>query len=62
MDGVGGWRFAASETDDGAILTVLVPASDAAKLRGLGFIGVMARGMHHQMHHMMIARGQNPHQ
>ncbi len=62
MDGVAGWRFAVSETDAGAVLTVLVPAGDTSKLRGLGFIGVMARGMHHQMHHMMIARGQNPHQ
>jgi len=62
MDGVGGWRFTASETDAGAILTVLAPASDAGKLRGLGFIGVMTRGMHHQMHHLMIARGENPHQ
>jgi len=59
MNGVGGWRFAASETDAGAVLTVLAPARDAAKLRGLGFIGVMTRGMHHQMHHLMIARGEN---
>ena len=62
MNGVGDWKFAASETDVGAILTVLVPPGDAAKLRGLGFIGVMTRGMHHQMHHLMIARGENPRQ
>ncbi len=61
MNGVDGWRFIASETDDGADLTVLVPAKDANKLRGLGFIGVMTRGMHHQMHHLMIARGEHPH-
>jgi hypothetical protein len=61
MDGVDGWKFAASQTDDGAVLTVLAPARDAAKLRGLGFIGVMTRGMHHQMHHLMIARGDKPH-
>ncbi len=61
MNGVDGWRFASSEADDGAILTVLVPAKDINKLRGLGFIGVMTRGMHHQMHHLMIARGENPH-
>ena len=28
----------------------------------LGFIGVVTRGMHHQMHHLMLARGENPHQ
>ncbi len=62
MNGVGGWKFTASATDSGAILTVLTPAKDVGKLRGLGFMGVMTRGMHHQMHHLMIARGENPHQ
>jgi len=61
MDGVDGWRFQAVATDDGADLTVLVPAKDLAKLQALGFIGVMTRGMHHQMHHLMIARGEHPH-
>ena len=61
MNGVGDWKFTASMTDTGAILTVLVPAKDSAKLIGLGFIGVMTRGMHHQMHHLMLARGQDPH-
>jgi hypothetical protein len=40
---------------------VLPPDKDAAKLRGLGFFGVLALGMHHQAHHLMIARGQSPH-
>jgi hypothetical protein len=62
MNGVGGWKFAASDTDSGATLTVLTPAKDAGRLRGLGFIGVMTHGMHHQMHHLMLARGENPHQ
>ena len=61
MNGAGGWTFTASETDSGAILSVLTPAKDVPKLRGLGFLGVMTRGMHHQMHHLMIARGENPH-
>lgn len=61
MNGVGGWRFEASEIEGGASLAVLVPAKDTMKLRGLGFIGVMTHGMHHQQHHMMIARGDNPH-
>ena len=62
MNGTGGWAFAASMTDTGATLTVQTPAQDAAKLQALGFIGVLTRGMHHQMHHLMIARGGNPHQ
>lgn len=61
MDGAGGWRMSAAATDDGASLTVIVPPQDATKLRALGFIGVLTRGMHHQMHHLMIAKGENPH-
>jgi hypothetical protein len=61
MDGVGGWRFAAKVIDTGAELTVAVPPADLQKLRGLGFIGVTTRGMHHQEHHMMLARGEQPH-
>jgi hypothetical protein len=61
MNGAGEWRMAAESTDDGAILTVLVPERDLAKLRALGFMGVLTRGMHHQAHHLMIARGGHPH-
>jgi hypothetical protein len=61
MNGTGGWSFTASSTAAGAILTVHAPPQDLAKLRGLGFIGVMTRGMHHQAHHLMIARGMHPH-
>jgi hypothetical protein len=61
MNGVGDWKFAASDTETGAVLTVQVPVKDVEKLRGLGFFGVMTRGMHHQAHHLMIARGNDPH-
>ncbi len=61
MNGVNGWRFEAAENAGGATLTVYAPASDAAKLNALGFIGVMTSGMHHQAHHLMIARGGHPH-
>ncbi len=62
MDGVGGWHLAAARQPDGATLTVTGSSpGDAEKIRGLGFIGVMARGMHHQAHHLAIARGQSPH-
>ena len=63
MNGVDGWNYAAKEIDGGASLTVSLPDSASlVKLKGLGFIGVMASGMHHQQHHLMIAKGQNPHQ
>jgi hypothetical protein len=61
MNGVDNWNFVAANTETGADLTVTVPAKDAQKLRGLGFIGVLAGGMHHQAHHLMIARGMDPH-
>jgi hypothetical protein len=61
MNGVAGWQFAAAITETGATLTVKTPASDIEKLQALGFIGVLTRGMHHQMHHLMIARGGDPH-
>lgn len=61
MDGYKGWHYAAVDVPGGAALTVQVPPPDRAKLRGLGFFGVMAYGMHHQRHHLMIASGMSPH-
>ena len=61
MNGVDGWKFEAAEMEGGASLTVHPPAKDIDKLHGLGLFGVLTLGMHHQMHHLMIARGENPH-
>jgi len=61
MVGVEGWKFTATNVDDGVILTVIVPTANVAKIRALGFIGMMTLGMHHQQHHLMIARGEHPH-
>lgn len=61
MNGVNGWRFNATQTEGGAVLEVRVPPADMPRLKALGFFGVMTRGMHHQEHHLMIARGQHPH-
>lgn len=63
MNGVSNWRYIAEPSSSGANLTVIPPdESSAVKLRALGFIGIMARGMHHQEHHLMIAKGLGPHQ
>lgn len=35
---------------------------DVAKIRGLGYIGIIALGKHHQLHHWQMATGINPHQ
>jgi len=61
MDGINDWHFKAEETANGANLTVTVPANDQKKLNGLGLIGVMTRGMHHQQHHFALASGTHPH-
>ena len=60
MNGVDGWKFEAAEIEGGASLTVHPSAKDPDKLRGLGFLGVLTLGMHHRIHHLMIARGENP--
>jgi hypothetical protein len=62
MNGADGWTFAAESSDNGTILTVSPPdQASMVKLRALGFIGVMTRGMHHQQHHWMLATGTGPH-
>jgi hypothetical protein len=34
---------------------------EVAKIRGLGYIGIMAYGSHHQTHHWAMVSGSNPH-
>lgn len=57
----GGPRVVRSELPDGVrlVVTAADPADTAAvtKIRGLGFIGLMATGDHHAAHHMALARG-----
>jgi hypothetical protein len=49
LDGQNGWRSQAEERPDG-VLPVVTSADprQAAIIQGLGFIGVMATGSHHQ--------------
>ncbi len=61
LSGVDGWRFASAEIDGGGSPTVHAPPKDRIRLRGPGFFGALTRRVHHQMHHLMIARGENPH-
>ena len=62
MNGANGWKLAASEAEGGEVLDVSGTEADEAKINGLGFIAVLTLGMHHQAHHLMIAKGMNPHQ
>lgn len=54
------WRVTAEPSAEGAILTVRAddPAL-AARIRALGFFGLMTLGAHHPEHHLAIARGQS---
>ena len=61
MNGFEGWTFEAQDNSNGADLLVKAPSDDLVKLHALGFIGVMTRGMHHQMHHLALAKGEDPH-
>jgi hypothetical protein len=57
----GGPRVVRTVLPDGIrlVVTAADPADTAAvaKIRGLGFIGLMATGDHHAAHHMAVARG-----
>lgn len=59
---MGGPRMARTELPDGVRLVVTARDSGSeaaiARIRGLGFIGLMASGDHHTMHHLMLARGE----
>lgn len=59
MDGEEGWSMRADDIASGARLTIT--GNDSARIRGLGFIGLLTVGMHHQTHHLALASGVTPH-
>tara|TARA_R110002124_G_scaffold227168_3_gene392432 strand:+ start:21040 stop:21621 length:582 start_codon:yes stop_codon:yes gene_type:complete len=62
MSGVAGFTYETAESTNGATLIARGDnPAEVEKLRGLGFIGVMTLGAHHQAHHIAIARGDGPH-
>lgn len=53
-----GWTARTEELPNGARLIVTTSdAAQVAKLKALGFIGIMVLGSHHQPHHLLIAKG-----
>ena len=59
LNGRNGWRASAAPAEGGVVLTVT--ASDPKEvrhIRGLGFIGLLASGNHHQPHHLAMAKGE----
>jgi hypothetical protein len=57
-----GWDMSVTKRDGAYTVTVTTnnPA-EVAKIRGLGYIGAMATGAHHQSHHWSMVKGENPH-
>jgi hypothetical protein len=52
------WHMDATPAPDGAHINVTAKTPvGLQKLRALGFFGIMAEGMHHARHHMMLATG-----
>ena len=63
LDLMPNWSASAETQAAGAKLVVTSDDPDVqAKIRGLGFFGLMATGSHHQDHHLAIARGESVHQ
>jgi hypothetical protein len=57
-----GWSAKTEPLPDGVVLTVTsIDAQQVQRIRGLGFIGVMASGSHHQAHHLAMAKGEFVH-
>jgi hypothetical protein len=62
IDGTQGWTVKADRSPRGVVW--IVTSTDpiqTAKIRGLGFIGLMSLGAHHQRHHLAIAKGEPVH-
>ena len=53
-----GWTAKTEELPSGVRLTVTTSdPAQVAKLKALGFMGIMVLGSHHQAHHLLIAKG-----
>ncbi len=54
-----GWSAKAPTLPDGVLFTVTSSdPKEVQHIRGLGFIGIMVSGHHHQWHHLAMARGE----
>lgn len=59
MNGHLGWGTKATELPNGELLAVTASSpKEVQHIRGLGFIGLLVSGSHHQPHHLMMARGE----
>ena len=61
LEAMGTYRATVEDIPSGARLTVTAAtpqdSATVAKIRGLGFMGLLTLGNHHAQHHMALARG-----
>ena len=59
VNGLNGWAAKADTLPNGELLTVTAnDPKEVQHIRGLGFIGLLVSGSHHQMHHLAMAKGE----
>jgi hypothetical protein len=58
IDGRSGWSAKTASLPNGELLTVTSnDPKEVARIRGLGFIGLLVSGAHHQPHHVRARHG-----
>jgi hypothetical protein len=63
VNGLNGWTTNAATLPNGELLTVTaIDPKEVQHIRGLGFIGLLASGSHHQPHHLGMAKGEFDHE
>ena len=57
-----GWQARTDDLPNGVKLVVTTSdPRQVVKLNALGFMGIMVQGAHHQIHHLMMAKGEFAH-
>lgn len=57
-----GWKARTEDLFNGVRLVVTsADPNQVTKLKALGFMGIMVQGSHHQLHHLMMAKGEFMH-
>jgi hypothetical protein len=62
INGLNGWSAKTVPLPNGVLLTVTSnDPKTVPRIRGLGFIGILVSGSHHQPHHLAMAKGEFSH-
>ena len=63
MNGHQRWGRKAASSPNGKLLTVTATdPKEVQHIRGLGFMGLLVSGSHHQPHHLVMAKGEFDHE